>query len=303
MPKVASGLWASAAVATVMVSFALNSIITRYLVLGSFIDPFPLTIIRFLSGLGVLQLLALTRPGKLGRRKPRLADAVGGLFLGAYAFAISYGYTAISASVGTFVFYTFVVITMGAYSVAKEGERTTPRLIASLLLGIFGVLLISLGPANAVSIPGVAMMAVTGVSWGLYSVHGKRFENYFGYTYFSFLTFGLASAGLALVAYPFDGSVWTGIPIPDLGLALYLGMVSTAPMYVLWNRVLKQLGASQGGLVQLLVPAITALLGVTLLDEKVTTTLVLGGATIGASIYLSSLRQSKRVDAVAEAAS
>jgi len=91
----------------VMVCFAANSVITRYLVLGDRVSPFLLTVVRFLSGLGTLLILAFIKPATFRHSKPRFPHFLAAFFLGAYAFSISYGYLFIPVAAGTFVFYTF----------------------------------------------------------------------------------------------------------------------------------------------------------------------------------------------------
>jgi drug/metabolite transporter (DMT)-like permease len=75
-----------------------------------------------------------------------------------------------------------------------------------------------------------------------------------------------------------------------------MGMISTALSYILWNRVLKRLKASQGGLAQLLVPILTSIMGIVFLSEKVTSALVIGGALILLGIYVSAYRKPKAFD-------
>jgi len=77
-------------------------------------------------------------------------------------------------------------------------------------------------------------------------------------------------------------------------MALYMGMVSTALSYVVWNSVLKKVRASQGGLAQLLVPVLTAGMGVVFLAEKISAPLVVGGALILAGIYVNGSRIAER---------
>src|SRR5512136_2964273 len=102
-----------------MVCFAANSVIIRYLVLISQVSPFLLTVVRFVSGLGTLLLLTAIGPKTFRRDKPDSSYFLGALFLGAYAFSISYGYLFIPVAAGTFVFCTFVVVTMVAYTVVS----------------------------------------------------------------------------------------------------------------------------------------------------------------------------------------
>ena len=274
-----------------MTCFAANSVITRYLVVGNSVLPFQLTIIRFLSGLAML--VVISKSGRLGFGGQRVSkrDVVGGLFLGAYAFSISFGYSFIPAAAGALVFYSFVVLTMSAYSVVREKETLTVRLALGQVLGIIGVLVITFGRIGSVSTQGVLLMAATGTSWGLYSVYGRTFNNPFDYTYNTFAALGIICLTLIPVSYPFLGGGWLEISPYALGLALYMGAISTALSYVLWNWTLRRLRASQGGISQLVVPILTSALGVLLLSEQITASLLIGGALILVGIYINSNRQ------------
>lgn len=269
-----------------MTCFAANSIITRYLVLVSQVSPFLLTVIRFVSGLATLLILPSLRPTIFHHDKPNVSYLPGAFFLGAYAFSISYGYAFISVAAGTFIFYTFVVLTMATYSVLEDKEQLTLRLVLGQVLGVAGVLVITFGKISSVTLLGIVLMAGTGVSWGLYSAYGKKFNVAFGYTYNTFLIFG-AFAVLATVAYPLlNQSISTNFSILNVGLALYMGMISTALSYVLWNATVKQIPASLGGLVQLVVPILAPAMGIIFLGERVTASLMLGGALVLLAIYL-----------------
>src|SRR5208337_483559 len=274
------------AIFVIMACFAANSVITRYLVLASGVSPFLLTVIRFVSGLAVLLVLPSVRPTTFRHDKPNLSNLPGAFFLGVYAFSISYGYVFIPVAAGTLVFYTFVVVTMVAYSVIEDKERLTPRLALGLLFGLAGVLVITFGRISSVTLVGVLLMAATGSSWGLYSAYGKRFKVTFSYTYNSFLILG-AFAVTATIALALVGKlISTNISIQNLGLALYMGMVSTALSYVLWNATVKRIPASVGGLVQLIVPILAPVMGIIFLGEQVTASLIIGGGLVLLAIYL-----------------
>jgi drug/metabolite transporter (DMT)-like permease len=275
----------------VMVCFAVNSVITRYLVLVSQISPFLLTVIRFVSGLGTLLIVSTFRPATFRHDRPGFSYFLGALFLGAYAFSISYGYLFIPVAAGTFVFYTFVVVTMVAYSVTVDHARLTFRLVLGQLLGLLGVLIITFSRIGSVTLLGVILMAATGTSWGLYSAYGKKFGNAFSYTYNSFLILGAGAIIASEVLWSSAEPIFTDISVQDLSLALYMGMVSTALSYIAWNETVKKIPASLGGLVQLAVPVLAPVMGIAFLGEQVNTTLVIGGGLVLAGIYLAQPRR------------
>lgn len=270
----------------IMICFAANSVITRYLVLASRVSPFLVTLIRFVSGLLVLFSLAGVRPTSFRPARMRPANLFGGLFLGVYAFSISYGYLFIPVAAGTLIFYTSVVMTMVAYSIINDREKVTLRLVFGLLLGLLGVLVITFGKISSVTLAGVLLMIATGASWGLYSAYGRKFDVAFGYTFNSFLILGAFAILAALVLSSFHKVSLVNLSPFDLGLALYMGMISTALSYVVWNKTMKEIPAYLGGLVQVTVPVLASIMGIVFLGELVTIPLVLGGALVLSGIYL-----------------
>ena len=288
--KLALSVWLLLLV--VMTCFAANSVITRYLVLVSRVSPFLLTVVRFVSGLATLIVLTSVRPTTF--RKGRLDSSYlpGALFLGAYAFSISYGYLFIPVAAGTFIFYTFVVVTMGAYSVIHDKEELTFRLVLGQVLGVLGVLVITFARMSSVTLLGVLLMALTGISWGLYSAYGKKFTIPFNYTYNSFLIFGVVAIIASTIIVISGQPISINISLQDLGFALYMGMVSTALSYALWNAAVKKIPASLAGLVQLVVPILAPVMGIIFLGEQVTATLLIGGGFVLVGIYLSGPKRS-----------
>jgi drug/metabolite transporter (DMT)-like permease len=279
------------AIAFIMLCFAGNSVITRHLIVGGLASPYLLTTVRFASGFGMLLLVRAAVPGAKALRVGSRRDLLGGVYLGAYAFAISFGYAFIPAAAGTLVFYAFVVLTMALFGYAHDGDRPTPRAVAGPALAVLGVGIITFGGIRDVTLPGVALMAATGTSWGLYSVHGRGSLDSQVYTFSTFLVvgaFSLALAPILWIAAPDALSIalaWDG-----LGLALFMGMISTALSYILWNATLRRIRASQGGVVQLTVPVLASAMGILLLGEHLTATLVLGAAAVLAGIYLDRVR-------------
>jgi drug/metabolite transporter (DMT)-like permease len=275
------------ALAFIMLAFAGNSVITRYLIVGSLASPYLLTTVRFASGFGMLLLVRAIVPGASALRIGPRRDLLGGAFLGAYAFAISFGYLFIPAAAGTLVFYAFVVLTMAFFGYAHDRDRPTPRAAAGQVLAVVGVGIITFGGIRDVTLPGIALMAATGTSWGLYSVHGRGATNSQGYTFSTFLVVGAFSLGVTpILAFAAPGAVSIDIAWNGLGLALFMGMISTALSYILWNATLRRIPASQGGVVQLTVPVLASTMGILLLGEHLTAGLVLGAAAVLAGIYL-----------------
>ena len=279
------------AIAFIMLAFAANSVITRYLIIGGLASPYLLTTVRFASGFAMLLLVRTTVPGASALRLGPRRDLLGALFLGAYAFSISFGYVFIPAAAGTLVFYACVVLTMALFGYAHDHDRPTLRGAAGQVLAVLGVVVITFGGIRDVTFAGVALMAATGTSWGLYSVYGRGSPDSQGYTFSTFLVVGVIALALTpILGWAVPGAVTIELTWNGLGLALFMGMISTALSYILWNATLRRIRASQGGVVQLTVPVLASAMGILLLGEHLTATLVLGAAAVLAGIYLNRVR-------------
>ncbi len=266
-------------------AFASNSVITRFMVTNDLAQAFPLTVVRFLSGFVMLLVVGLAFPKSFPRSGPRKSNVIGGILLASYGLAISFGYLFIGAAVGTLIFYASVVLTMSIYSLIADRERLPKKEILGLAISVIGIFVLTSGGDASVTILGVALMIITGVSWGAYSVYGRRFTSSFGYTFYSFAVLLVIVVPAQLIFNP--GSLLEiPISVSGLGLALYFGMISTALSYVLWHKALTRIRASQGGVFQMLVPIFAAAMGITLLAEEATLSLFVGGAMILIGIYL-----------------
>lgn len=122
-------------------------------------------------------------------------------------------------------------------------------------------------------------------------MYGRKFQAAFSYTYNTFPIFG-GVAALASLVLGFTGEL-NSISISPEGLllTLFLGMISTALSYVLWNETLKKVGTFLGGLVQLIVPVLAPAMGIILLGEQLTVSLLFGGALVLGGIYLPGSRR------------
>lgn len=274
-PLLAAGL------SFVLVSFALNSVMTRYLVAGGLLDPALATSVRFLSGAASRALVV-----RLARRapapRPTRASLAPAFWLGSYAVLISYGYLFIGAAAGTFAFYACVLLTMTAYGALREGHRPAARALAGALLALAGVGVLALARVEGASPLGVLLLAGTGISWGAYSVLGRRSADALGFTAANFAA--LAPAMVALAA----AAVLAGPALTAWGLAVavFMGAITTALSYAVWYWALGRIGRVQGATTQLAIPVLTALLGVALLGEALSERLLLAGALVLAGMAL-----------------
>ncbi|MED1750740.1 MAG: DMT family transporter [Bacillota bacterium] len=167
-------------------------------------------------------------------------------------------------------------------------ESFTVRKCASILLATVGVLTM-IGPVAVQTdeFAGGLSLVIAALTWALMSVLLKRVPGKYPQvvttTYaiiiaFIVLTppvlFHLPHLDVGQMARP---EIWGGI--------LYLGMISTALAFFLWNRGLQLMDASSGGLFFFFQPIVGAVLGWLLLGEEMGMRSFIGILCIFAGVY------------------
>ena len=262
----------------VLLSFAANSLITRHVVAEGLLDPGLLTCVRFLSGAGALVALAVVRRERVETGRP---NALPALWLGLYAVCISYGYLHIGAAAGTFVFYASVLATL-VLDDRLRGGVVPARRLAGAGVGLAGIGVLATESVEDVSLLGVALLVATGAAWGLYTAAGRGAGEPRRFTTGNF-------AVLALVLLlPTAGLAGSGVKITSAGLfwGVVMGVGTTAFAYVAWYACQRLLTGSQAGLVQLVIPVLTTVGAVALLDEPLTARLAVAALLVGAGMWL-----------------
>jgi len=110
-------------------------------------------------------------------------------------------------------------------------------------------------------------MAMAGAAWGIYSLLGKGSKNPIEETARNFIiAFGLC----ALIWLPALALRGTNYSLEGVTYAVSSGAFASGIGYSIWYTVLPKLTRFTASLVQLLVPVITAVFGVLLLNEVFT---------------------------------
>ena len=143
-----------------LVSFAANSLITRYVGAHDLLDPALLSAVRFVAGAAALVGLALAR-----RERVRIgrSNVLPTLWLGVYALCISYGYRHIGAAAGTFVFYAAVLLTLVADD-RLRGRSVPGRRLIGAAVALAGIAVLAVGSTGTVTVLGVVLLVATGVA-------------------------------------------------------------------------------------------------------------------------------------------
>lgn len=281
---------ARAAVFTLLalVAFAANSLLCRAALGAGSIDAASFTAVRL--GSGALVLCALVR---LGDREE--GSASGGSWASAaalfgYAAAFSLAYVRIPAGVGALVLFGCVQITMIGWS-AWRGARPSAREALGVVIAVAGLALLAIpgvfraNVGGVVALPdggGIALMMLAGVAWGIYSLRGRGVRTPLRATAANFArSVPMAAAGLlvAFAATRAHASTWH-VSTRGVVLATASGALASGVGYSLWYAALRELTATRAAALQLLVPVIAALSATVLLDERITTRLVVAGVLV-----------------------
>lgn len=273
-----------------LIAFAGNSVLNRAALQAGLIDPVSFTQIRIVAGAVMLApFLGLMGARSAGARRwaraavaaPRAWIAAGALF--AYALGFSLAYVALDAGVGALILFSMVQLTMIGAGVA-QGVR--PRAaqwagVAAALAGL-GYLVAPSGMADVPAPPGwgVALMALAGAAWGVYTLLGKGEADP---TRATARNFWLA-VPFALLLFA-AGPDWSAATPGGVALAVASGALTSGLGYAVWYAALRDLPTMTAATAQLSVPAIAAFGGAVFLGEAITLRLVLASVLILGGVF------------------
>lgn len=269
-----------ACTALALVAFAANSILCRRALGAGAIDAATFSTLRLASGAAALLLFSALR---------RSAGAPAGgswtsaalLFL--YAVPFSFAYLSLGAGTGALVLFGSVQATMIVAAI-RSGERPHPLQWIGLGLALGGLAYLVSPGLRAPSATGSSLMAIAGISWGIYSLRGRGTSDPLFDTAGNFARAVPAALLVSLVCLRQARVTPAGAL-----LAIASGVLASGGGYVLWYAALTGLTATRAAFVQLPVPVLTAFAGVLLLGEVVSLRLALASILILGGVALALL--------------
>lgn len=168
------------------------------------------------------------------------------------------------------------------------GERVTTRKALSVTLATVGVLMIiGVGGFSRSYQLGGVILLVAALTWALMSVWVKRVPS--GYSQLVVTTYAILVSTIVITPLAIKQlyGVSEALTHPVIwGGILYLGIVSTAGAFFLWNKGLQMVDAASGGLYFFFQPLVGTLLGWLILGEQVGLTFWAGAALILAGVLM-----------------
>jgi drug/metabolite transporter (DMT)-like permease len=198
--------------------------------------------------------------------------------LGAAVPFLLWAYAALSLTAGLLSVLNATAPMWGAVcSGVLLGERLNPRRVAGLLIGIVGVALVT-QPQGEPHVAAMAAALVATLCYGLVATYIKRWAADVPSRAMAVGT--QLAAGTILI--PFI-ALWPPAGTPSAGVAasiLALGLVCGAVAFLLYFRLIADLGATSALTVTYLIPVFGVLWGVLFLGESVSAGMVVGGALV-----------------------
>lgn len=256
----------------------------------AFIEPLELVWLRYLVALITLFVIghATQQSWKIQKKDIPIIVSIGviGYFGSIWAqFSGTQLSTAQMGAVITSATPAFMVLF--ARLILKE--KITFKKTVSVILATVGVLLIiGLGDIDSSSHAGGIILGVAALTWALMSVLVKRVPS--DYSLLVITSYAILSAFIVMTPIVIPQISYSQINSmlqPSIyGGVLYIGIVSTAGAFYLWNKGLQMVDAATGGLYFFFQPLVGTLLGWLFLGELVGinfwigTLLILGGVLL-----------------------
>ncbi len=255
----------------------------------AYITPIENMILRF--SLGYLLLMLLYPHWRLPHSlKDELFFMLLG-FLGIFIyflmenFALSYTQ---ATNVGLYMGAIPILTALFAHFIT-EHERLSRNLLIGFVVAMAGIGLILLeGVGFALRLKGDLLALGAAAVFALYSVILTRAPKAYHYIVITRRSFFYAVIMMLLYIYC-SGERYNiqSLSIPTVWMnLLYLGILSSGLAFILWHKGIEQIGSVPASNYIYLVPLITAMTGVAVLDEVLTVRMIIGGILILLGLYL-----------------
>lgn len=255
-----------------LVCFALNSILCRLALGQNLIDAPSFTAIRIVSG--AVTLLAIFSFFKTKNADGLKGTWLSAFFLFAYAICFSFAYNELTTATGALVLFGTVQATLIILAL-KNGERPTAFEWLGLLVAVGGLVYLVSPGLSAPPLFSAALMVCAGISWGFYTIRGKKSANPLADTTGNFLR---AVPFVLLSSLPFINQ--THLSANGIIYAVLSGAIASGIGYAVWYAALKFHTATRAAVLQLAVPVFAALGGILLLSESVSFRLLISASLI-----------------------
>lgn len=202
-------------------------------------------------------------------------------------FLIGWGEERITSSMSAILNSTTPLFTALLASFLLAGERLTPPRAGGILLGFFGVTVI-VGLDTGGGVAGQIAVVAAAASYGVGFVYVRSRLSGRGGAPIA-LSAGQTLAGSGMIVLPAALEATQTAPDPStapLLAVLTLGAVGTGGAYILYYRLIEDVGATSASFVTYLIPVVGVVLGYVFLDERLGWNTFVGALLVIAGIAL-----------------
>ncbi|MFB7141366.1 DMT family transporter [Gottfriedia sp. NPDC056225] len=256
------------------------------------ISPWLLLEIRFLLALVTLGIISFFQKSWKISKKDLFPMAIIALVGYTGSIGLQFVGTKLSgAAMGSLITSASpALISLFAFFILKE--KINSRKIISLLLATIGVVVVigfPKGDSNIGAYFGNLILVGAAITWALYTVLSKvQTQKYSSLTVTTWATvFGviftlpisIIEQSKHMTDLPTNLWIWLGV--------IFLGTISTAGAFYLWNKGFEYIDTSTGSLFFFLQPLIGTIFGYFLLNEEIKRSFFVGSIIILIAVYLS----------------
>lgn len=270
-------------------------VVSKYVL--EFVPPFTLLWLRYVTGgLVLLIFMVFSRKYKVIGKDLLLMIWIG--FIGYFVSVGSQflGTKLADAHTGALITASSPVFTF-LFAYLLLHESITMRKMLSLILSMAGmVTVIGFSQTGENSLLGSLFLVIAAITWALLSIYVKKASA--RYSSLTITTYALLFA----VVFTSPAAAWEihshtvllfANPLVWLG-TLYIGIVSTAVAFLLWNKGLESMDAGLGSLFLCFQPIVGSLLGWLWLDEGLTVQFFIGAALILGGLIVASFPEKQK---------
>ncbi len=189
------------------------------------------------------------------------------------------------------------LLTLWTVRLFDKSEKIRFPHIIGAVLGFLGVALISFNGSFhlAADWRGYALALAAAFSWAVYSVILKKMDTRYSPLFVTRRTFFYAVIVLLPIMWLMDIHIeWAQLlrPINYLNV-LFLGLCASCLAYLIWAKVVRQIGAVKANNFIYLSPLFICMIGVWVMHETITPWIVAGGILVLAGVYVATLGNNK----------
>lgn len=258
-------------------------------------EPVEILFFRFVIGLFILLIIYPHRFKNTSKKQELLFAAAGlcGITLYYLLENIALTYTAAS-NIGVIVsaapFFTGILSNW-----FLDGEKPGKNFIAGFFTAIIGIFLISFNGRTVLQLNpiGDLLALLAAVVWAFYSILSRKISQ-LGYntiqTTRRVFSYGLLFMIPALILFDFEWNIARLAQPVNLFNILFLGIGASALCFVTWNLAVRILGAVKTSIYIYMVPVVTVLTSVMILNERLTWMSALGTVLTMSGLFISEKR-------------